>query len=191
MTLFCIREHIPLEQGLRQALNKIKVIVVFIREHIPLEQGLRLSSVSFLTDDASYQRAYSIRTRIKTEYRTLLGPQATIREHIPLEQGLRQWLFLLLVSAIVKIREHIPLEQGLRPVSFNSFRSVSIYQRAYSIRTRIKTSQPWSISNNSETIREHIPLEQGLRPLTLFIGTPRTFDQRAYSIRTRIKTLWI
>ena len=60
------------------------------------------------------QRAYSIRTRIKT----LTGGHAVplmfpVREHIPLEQGLRL-LRTASSESIASVREHIPLEQGLR-----------------------------------------------------------------------------
>ena len=68
-----------------------------VRDHIPLEQGLRPRLATVLKRCTS-QRPYSIRTRIKT--RQL--PQSslpfwsqrpysirTIRDHIPLEQGLR------------------------------------------------------------------------------------------------------
>ncbi len=61
------------------------------------------------------------------------------------------------------VREHIPLEQGLRLLVQGIFRSRTPSQRAYSIRTRIKT------------INE--PFWQNI-----------TKCQRAYSIRTRIKT---
>ncbi len=64
-----VREHIPLEQGLRR--NRLQVRAFgrkIVREHIPLEQGLRL-----LRHDC-----------------VNLG--LPVREHIPLEQGLRQSL---------------------------------------------------------------------------------------------------
>ncbi len=108
------------------------------------------------------------------------------------------------------VREHIPFEQGLRPNEILSRGQTHPSQRAYSIRTRIKTllrqaeicrccQRAYSIRTRIKTqayfpdqgvlpVREHIPLEQGLRrfrfshDLTCFIG------QRAYSIRTRIKT---
>ena len=65
-----IREHIPLEQGLRPISHRVSPLSVFIiREHIPLEQGLRqLCDIS----------------RIHHRH---------IREHIPLEQGLRPLQF--------------------------------------------------------------------------------------------------
>ena len=60
------------------------------------------------------QRAYSIRTRIKTVLPLLLpSPRIPVREHIPLEQGLRL-LIEDVHGRIVYVREHIPLEQGLR-----------------------------------------------------------------------------
>ncbi len=37
-----VREHIPLEQGLRQLIvSQYDFLTVNVREHIPLEQGLR------------------------------------------------------------------------------------------------------------------------------------------------------
>ncbi len=60
-----------------------------VREHIPLEQGLRLSR-DVKGDVTKGQRAYSIRTRIKTICRAFQPVVAdSVREHIPLEQGLR------------------------------------------------------------------------------------------------------
>ena len=65
--VFPVREHIPLEQGLRhEDLSSFEEILVLVREHIPLEQGLRLMSLCFLAQEVD------------------------VREHIPLEQGLRR-----------------------------------------------------------------------------------------------------
>ena len=36
-----VREHIPLEQGLRLTNRFLSVAILNVREHIPLEQGLR------------------------------------------------------------------------------------------------------------------------------------------------------
>ena len=38
-----VRDHIPLEQGLRRLTGANVSSVVFVRDHIPLEQGLRLA----------------------------------------------------------------------------------------------------------------------------------------------------
>ena len=135
-----IREHIPLEQGLRQHPFMFIKNMNNIREHIPLEQGLRLHAVG---KDPTFHRR--------------------IREHIPLEQGLR--LFSRKSrSGFPCIREHIPLEQGLRHESRQLESFLYRDQRAYSIRTRIKTDKG-----------------KPIYPLN-------TLNQRAYSIRTRIKT---
>ena len=40
-TLVCVRDHIPLEQGLRLNEAKLEYRPGFVRDHIPLEQGLR------------------------------------------------------------------------------------------------------------------------------------------------------
>ena len=37
-----VRDHIPLEQGLRQLAEIEEKIKASVRDHIPLEQGLRL-----------------------------------------------------------------------------------------------------------------------------------------------------
>ena len=60
-----VRDHIPLEQGLRHASVDDTGTAEHVRDHIPLEQGLRLSS--YRSQTRCYcQRPYSIRTRIKT-----------------------------------------------------------------------------------------------------------------------------
>ena len=42
-----VREHIPLEQGLRlESSPNLIIFKVSVREHIPLEQGLRLQGLS-------------------------------------------------------------------------------------------------------------------------------------------------
>ena len=86
------------------------------------------------------QRAYSIRTRIKTPFEGGEVPFVHIvREHIPLEQGLRRHPTNNKERMISSVREHIPLEQGLRPFKLCSENTVLCI------------------------VREHIPLEQGLR----------------------------
>ena len=66
-----VRDHIPLEQGLRlDTLNK-KLDGTGVRDHIPLEQGLRPRSSAMASSDQPCQRPYSIRTRIKTNERTI------------------------------------------------------------------------------------------------------------------------
>ena len=37
-----VRDHIPLEQGLRLSLLFLMIELTTVRDHIPLEQGLRL-----------------------------------------------------------------------------------------------------------------------------------------------------
>ena len=62
----CVRDHIPLEQGLRRLCDGLFDEGHGVRDHIPLEQGLRLlSSASQVS--LHCQRPYSIRTRIKTQ----------------------------------------------------------------------------------------------------------------------------
>ena len=61
------------------------------------------------------QRAYSIKTRIKTLCpNSLRYFRISLREHIPLKQGLRQGRNRRNCIAPSFLREHIPLKQGLR-----------------------------------------------------------------------------
>ena len=71
-----------------------------VREHIPLEQGLRRNGRRWTgCSNDRCQRAYSIRTRIKTQNSTLSKPfDLAVREHIPLEQGLRR---IFLISSMI------------------------------------------------------------------------------------------
>ena len=70
-----VREHIPLEQGLR-LFCAIKCFLNYsaVREHIPLEQGLRL------------------------DLPRILLSSLIVREHIPLEQGLRPLDLIILIG---------------------------------------------------------------------------------------------
>ena len=61
-----------------------------VRDHIPLEQGLRHGESDFLAVVPFGQRPYSIRTRIKTNNKTSYKILIHVRDHIPLEQGLRR-----------------------------------------------------------------------------------------------------
>ena len=61
------------------------------------------------------KRAYSIRTRIKTNALVVVPAMILpVREHIPLEQGLRPIGRNFNANFMIPVREHIPLEQGLR-----------------------------------------------------------------------------
>ena len=65
-------------------------MIFVVRDHIPLEQGLRRLSRRLSRRLGCGQRPYSIRTRIKTPERNATKRSANIvRDHIPLEQGLR------------------------------------------------------------------------------------------------------
>ena len=64
--------------------------VFLVRDHIPLEQGLRRSCSQFTIYLFKSQRPYSIRTRIKTPSCRCRAWQSKVRDHIPLEQGLRR-----------------------------------------------------------------------------------------------------
>ena len=69
-----VRDHIPLEQGLRPIKVNASSKVDQVRDHIPLEQGLRRKSSDSISNSI------------------------VVRDHIPLEQGLRQNTLGLLPS---------------------------------------------------------------------------------------------
>ena len=85
----------------------------YVRDHIPLEQGLRPGLALTASTCLTGQRPYSIRTRIKTVPALLVMGDIHVRDHIPLEQGLRPDGFCRHLSS-PPVRDHIPLEQGLR-----------------------------------------------------------------------------
>ena len=88
-----VRDHIPLEQGLRQCHVCEFLGNLPVRDHIPLEQGLRPSLLTIVAPPVLCQRPYSIRTRIKTSEKHSQPISISVRDHIPLEQGLRQpWI---------------------------------------------------------------------------------------------------
>ena len=62
---YFVRDHIPLEQGLRHHTDVRQELWPCVRDHIPLEQGLRRLCQIWVRRFVS-QRPYSIRTRIKT-----------------------------------------------------------------------------------------------------------------------------
>ena len=77
-----VRDHIPLEQGLRLATCSGIVLDFYVRDHIPLEQGLRLNRTSDVKVSTS------------------------VRDHIPLEQGLRHFFFHLLSLTVSRQRPY-------------------------------------------------------------------------------------
>ena len=109
-----------------------------VREHGPVEQGLRLVVKMSFNLTSFSQRARSSRTRIKTCRTWLLGCLLFVREHGPVEQGLRR---LLVGEAryLERVREHGPVEQGLRRNNEQYCHDAQFCQRARSSRTRIKT----------------------------------------------------
>ena len=94
-----VRDHIPLQQGLRRANTLFRIVNTAVRDHLPLKQGLRPSRLHQEAHAAASQRPSSIKTRIKT----LLGSALRlrflfVRDHLPLKQGLR----LIKVSVLRK-----------------------------------------------------------------------------------------
>ena len=61
----CLREYLPLKQGLRHIFSSTNITFMFLREYLPLKQGLRLTNCLTSCTDGT-QRVSSIKTRIKT-----------------------------------------------------------------------------------------------------------------------------
>ena len=134
-----VREHIPLEQGLRLLPPSIAIIVYGQRAY-SIRTRIKTRALHKNRLKTHGQRAYSIRTRIKTPSRPL-------------------WPFeLMLCQRAYSIRTRIKTSFG------SGSKPKAIRQRAYSIRTRIKTQKPLTL-RHIRSVREHIPLEQGLRLL--------------------------
>ena len=110
-----------------------------VREHIPLEQGLRRLLNPFIGNSVPCQRAYSIRTRIKTSLCNCIYVGSMCQRAYSIRTRIKTYLQCTKKSPPTYVREHIPLEQGLRLVGKTIFACPKLCQRAYSIRTRIKT----------------------------------------------------
>ncbi len=135
-----VRDHHPLEQGLRQPPPHYKEQQYSVRDHHPLEQGLR------------HQHEFGEG-----------GLPRVVRDHHPLEQGLRLKLYMESERFNIKVRDHHPLEQGLRLELFIQWNYSIGSPRPSSIRTRIKTDCPHCDTMHDSGVRDHHPLEQGLR----------------------------
>ena len=72
-----VRDHIPLEQGLRRNITEQRRRKYEVRDHIPLEQGLRPFNLAIVILRNYCQRPYSIRTRIKTGFNLPATPGST------------------------------------------------------------------------------------------------------------------
>ena len=64
--------------------------LMYVRDHIPLQQGLRLEPIMPFHGLLKRQRPYSITTRIKTHHSHSEIYVSNVRDHIPLQQGLRR-----------------------------------------------------------------------------------------------------
>ena len=135
-----------------------------VRDHIPLEQGLRLILLFFGWIPVIRQRPYSIRTRIKTMARDVSSrnPISGQRPY-SIRTRIKTYCRFNPYTVFPFVRDHIPLEQGLRPRVVVLLEVLICCQRPYSIRTRIKTSGIKMLKGVT-VVRDHIPLEQGLRP---------------------------
>ena len=134
-----LRDHLPLEQGLRHSEDSEEPEEpAELRDHLPLEQGLRPAGITSNELDLRAQRPSAIRTRIKTRLNRLRDHFISLRDHLPLEQGLRPTNQPPTHRQSSGLRDHLPLEQGLRHSE----------ERSYSL---------------LRSLRDHLPLEQGLR----------------------------
>ena len=66
--IYLVRDHLPLQQGLRLSISTVRVAPSIVRDHLPLQQGLRLPVSALRITFA-----------------------VTVRDHLPLQQGLRQY----------------------------------------------------------------------------------------------------
>ena len=82
MNVFALREHLPLQQGLRPPICGRMDLNQILREHLPLQQGLRLPRCVVLGIVHSSQRASSFTTRIKTTRPSTSGPEPACSESI-------------------------------------------------------------------------------------------------------------
>ena len=82
-----VRDHLPLQQGLRQMCANTKM-KLSVRDHLPLQQGLRQQDLLEFYSSSS-QRPSSITTRIKTGNEIAINLEH-VRDHLPLQQGLRR-----------------------------------------------------------------------------------------------------
>ena len=86
---FPLKEHLPIEQGLRHGQEDFRTVIHCLKEHLPIKQGLRPTIVQ--NEDFVWpQRASSYRTRIKTLEPLLEKLHIVLKKHLPIEQGLRQ-----------------------------------------------------------------------------------------------------
>ena len=109
-----VRDHLPLQQGLRltwgviattsltirtrpsSITTRIKTLHALlyehplrVRDHLPLQQGLRHNSIYLIDCSRASTRPSSITTRIKTHSHLRKRQQSQVRDHLPLQQGLR------------------------------------------------------------------------------------------------------
>ena len=133
-----VRDHIPLEQGLRQNQWKRYKNGRNVRDHIPLEQGLRRLIHRLVLYRNACQRPYSIRTRIKTCKILHHKGYSPVRDHIPLEQGLRRTAWAAATAAAGQ--RPYSIRTRIKTITVSHLRDKARSQRPYSIRTRIKTN---------------------------------------------------
>ena len=81
--LALLKEHIPVKQGLRRVEYPVyQFHLSHLKEHIPVKQGLRLVLFVYSIHLLYSQRAYSSKTRIKTEYIELFLNSLTLSKSI-------------------------------------------------------------------------------------------------------------
>ena len=84
-----------------------------VRDHIPLEQGLRLKGNRSCRAQKARQRPYSIRTRIKTLVQLLHAIDILGQRPYSIRTRIKTNAAITIEYARI-VRDHIPLEQGLR-----------------------------------------------------------------------------
>ena len=87
--LLQVRDHIPLEQGLRRGYNRRRVGGLWGQRPYSIRTRIKTCGSIRWRYFRWCQRPYSIRTRIKTDGYGIVSHLIHVRDHIPLEQGLR------------------------------------------------------------------------------------------------------
>ena len=136
-------------------------------EHFPTKQGLRHQSQKSQTGQQRARRAFSNKTRIKTVLRLFLEAHfgCALVEHFPTKQGLRLQQELDSFYLIYQPRRAFSNKTRIKTSVPSRYRTKLFSpRRAFSNKTRIKTPlSHQGIELNCSPLVEHFPTKQGLR----------------------------
>ena len=134
-----VRDHIPLEQGLRRVCPCSLKATIEGQRPYSIRTRIKTHTMQQNTERNLCQRPYSIRTRIKTRLPRASRSQTQRQRPYSIRTRIKTIALLYSRLAARSVRDHIPLEQGLRHVYLKKITLRQCCQRPYSIRTRIKT----------------------------------------------------